>query len=256
MFIRVQESVVTAIQRAKLLAERNYKLPVTQYWKETNEVQFLLPLYIEESEYTGRPECALALRRSKSGDYYEGTTILSLDMAYNNARLIAKPDVTWLNREDRSSDCDYSALPLAGSLAIVETKTTSIAPPAPVKPKQAKPAPKQKQEKPQPKKVAVTPKETVKEQDAKKDAIAVARENLKDIEGKPDNNKIGSTATLINIVSRPSGKGLRGQLFDCIGTVARNLLKHPVTHYTGGDLKVKIVDINPQGNQYILEPIE
>ncbi|NLT48515.1 MAG: DUF3825 domain-containing protein, partial [Clostridiales bacterium] len=28
--------------------------------------------------------------------YYRGATILTLDMAYNNARLIAKPDVFWL----------------------------------------------------------------------------------------------------------------------------------------------------------------
>ena len=29
--------------------------------------------------------------------YYRGETILTLSMAYNNARLIAKPDVFWLD---------------------------------------------------------------------------------------------------------------------------------------------------------------
>ena len=39
----------------------------------------------------------LALDQSGRVPYYRGVTIFTLDMAYNNARLIAKPDVFWLN---------------------------------------------------------------------------------------------------------------------------------------------------------------
>ena len=86
-----------ACARAKLLAERNYKLAVPQYWAETGEMQFLLPIYLTDPE--GKPDCAIALSLDTEGvnPYYRGATILTLDMAYNNARLIVKPDVYWLN---------------------------------------------------------------------------------------------------------------------------------------------------------------
>ena len=86
-----------ACARAKLLAERNYKLAGPQYWEETGEIQFLLPIYLDDSE--AKPVCAIALSLDTEGinPYYRGETILTLDMAYNNARLIVKPDVYWLN---------------------------------------------------------------------------------------------------------------------------------------------------------------
>ena len=44
-------------------------------------------------------QCVLALSLDTKGKnyYYRGETVLTLDMAYNNARLLAKPDVFWLN---------------------------------------------------------------------------------------------------------------------------------------------------------------
>ena len=38
-----------------------------------------------------------ALTVTKVGNYYQGHTCLTLDMAYNNARLIAKPESNWLS---------------------------------------------------------------------------------------------------------------------------------------------------------------
>lgn len=96
---RIARDFESAVDRAKLMAERNYKLAVPQYWKETGEIQFLLPIYLGDLEEAEKPQCALALRVDNSGrnPYYRGATILTLDMAYNNARLISKPDVFWLN---------------------------------------------------------------------------------------------------------------------------------------------------------------
>lgn len=211
LHVRVQARVQTAIQRARLLAERNHKLAVPQFWKEDAEVQFLLPLYMEEAEYTGKPQCALALRRSKSGNYYEGATILSLDMAYNNARLIARPDITWLNRKDGLSDpsCKAAYEPVIKEL---ERKILN--------------------------------------------SSNAFDDDTNEGELPPDERNIGEIATLTSIISRPGGKGLKGIVFESSGTVARNLLKSAVPNYTGGELEVKIVDINPQRNQYICEPIE
>lgn len=99
LLARIARDFDSARDRAKLMAERNYKLAVPQFWKETGEIQFLLPIYLGEREEAEKPQCALVLSLDKTGRrwYYRGETILTLDMAYSNTRLIAKPDVFWLN---------------------------------------------------------------------------------------------------------------------------------------------------------------
>ncbi|BAD39600.1 DUF3825 domain-containing protein [Symbiobacterium thermophilum] len=81
-----------AIEFARIMARRNYKLVVPQYYM--GQIQFLMPIYLS-GEFSGPPDFALVLQ--KMGDVYRGNTILTLDMAYQNARLIAKPDTTWLS---------------------------------------------------------------------------------------------------------------------------------------------------------------
>lgn len=68
----------------------NYKLAVPQYFNGT--IQLLIPLYFTKSD---RPDLALVLTKM-DGSYYQGHTCLTMDMAYNNARLIAKPESNWL----------------------------------------------------------------------------------------------------------------------------------------------------------------
>ncbi len=96
---RIARDFDSARDRVKMMAERNYKLAVPQFYKEKNEIQFLLPIYLGEREEAEKPQCALVLSLDRSGrrPYYRGETILTLDMAYNNTRLIAKPDVFWLS---------------------------------------------------------------------------------------------------------------------------------------------------------------
>lgn len=68
---------------------RNYKTAIPQFHR--GEIQLLLPICLE------RPNQAdLALVVSRVGDQYRGDTVLTLDMAYNNARLITRPDTEWL----------------------------------------------------------------------------------------------------------------------------------------------------------------
>lgn len=85
-----------ATERAQKIAKRNYKLVVPQWSFEFSRVQFLMPMYWEE--FKGEPFCALVLDlvEDQGGKYYEAKTILTLDACYQNARLIAKPDNTWL----------------------------------------------------------------------------------------------------------------------------------------------------------------
>lgn len=85
----------SAIDFARIMARRNYKLVVPQYYM--GKIQFLMPVYLS-GEFSGAPDFALVLE--KMGRVYRGNTILTLDMAYQNARLIAKPDTTWLSPEE------------------------------------------------------------------------------------------------------------------------------------------------------------
>lgn len=73
---------------------RNYKAAIPQYFRDKGGpgvVQLLLPICLE---HPGKADLALAVQRS--GGAYLGSTVLTLDMAYNNARLLARPDTEWL----------------------------------------------------------------------------------------------------------------------------------------------------------------
>lgn len=80
-----------AINKMKKKVSANYKLAVPQYFE--GKIQLLLPLCLEDDNI---PDMALVV--TKIGNVYRGHTCLTLDMAYNNARLIAKPESNWLSQ--------------------------------------------------------------------------------------------------------------------------------------------------------------
>ncbi|MCB0444776.1 MAG: DUF3825 domain-containing protein [Gelidibacter sp.] len=83
---RLRSSIESALKRVR----RNYKTAIPQFYN--GGIQLLLPLCLE------RPEKAdLALVVARENEIYRANTILPLDWAYNNARLLAKPDREWLN---------------------------------------------------------------------------------------------------------------------------------------------------------------
>lgn len=82
----LEGSVNNAIKRVTA----NYKLAVPQYFN--SKIQLLLPLCFGKEN---KPYLALALTKMK-GNYYQGHTCLTMEMAYNNARLISKPESNWL----------------------------------------------------------------------------------------------------------------------------------------------------------------
>jgi hypothetical protein len=93
---RRTEALRQAVQHASFRIEQNYKTAVPQfYWPrdsgEAGKLQLLLPLCLED---VGRADLALSVDRV--GAVYRAATVLTLDMAYNNARLIARPDREWL----------------------------------------------------------------------------------------------------------------------------------------------------------------
>lgn len=79
-----------SIETMKKKVSANYKLAIPQYYE--GKIQLLLPLCLEDDETP-----SLALTVTRIGNYYQGHTCLTLDMAYNNARLIVKPESNWLS---------------------------------------------------------------------------------------------------------------------------------------------------------------
>lgn len=78
-----------AIDNAKDRVRRTYKAAIPQYFN--GKVQLLLPLCLSSP---GRADVALAVERH--AQFYRGSTVLTLSMAYNNARQICKPERDWL----------------------------------------------------------------------------------------------------------------------------------------------------------------
>ncbi len=79
----------TAVELARRKALLDWSLAVPQVFQ--GRVQYLLPICLTNME---RPDLAMAL--SINEGYYLGHTCLTLEMAYQNARLLARPTAGWL----------------------------------------------------------------------------------------------------------------------------------------------------------------
>lgn len=87
----LRRQLVGAIDEVKKRVKSNYKVAVPQYFD--GKIQLLLPLCLT----AGSPNPDLALVVHKLNDStYTARTCLTLKMAYNNARLIVKPQSHWL----------------------------------------------------------------------------------------------------------------------------------------------------------------
>ena len=80
-----------AIEIMKKKVTANYKIAVPQYFN--GKIQLLLPLCLVDSDI---PDLALVVTKNQSENFYQGHTRLTMEMAYNNARLIAKLESNWL----------------------------------------------------------------------------------------------------------------------------------------------------------------
>ncbi|MGH3933795.1 MAG: DUF3825 domain-containing protein [Pseudonocardiaceae bacterium] len=81
----------SAVDVAKKRVRRNYKAAVPFWYPAQQQVQLLLPLSLVDPT---RVDNALVV--SRRGEYYRGDTVFTTGMAYNNARLLARPDGDWL----------------------------------------------------------------------------------------------------------------------------------------------------------------
>lgn len=82
-----------ALDMAKKRIAANYNIAVPQYYD--GNLQLLIPISLSgDLKHTD-----LVLAISRHDGFYIGRTCLTLEMAYNNARLISKPEIPWINQE-------------------------------------------------------------------------------------------------------------------------------------------------------------
>jgi len=92
--MKMAENVINGeLQSLKGRIRRNYKIAIP-HWYE-GKIQLLLPLVLTNDE--GQADLALVIDRDDKRKIYRGKTILTMDMAYVDARLITKPADEWLN---------------------------------------------------------------------------------------------------------------------------------------------------------------
>lgn len=90
------ERVLSSLRTALKIAERDYKYIVPMYNLKFNCIQYLVPIHLNNTIEEG-PEVALVV--GEGNGFYHMYTILDLDTAYDNARLLCRPDSNWLKLE-------------------------------------------------------------------------------------------------------------------------------------------------------------
>lgn len=86
-----QNAISGSIDTTRKRIQANYKTVVPQWYSK--KIQLLAPLYVTNPD---KPDLALVLSLSDDKTRYFGHTCLTTEMAYNNARLIARPESYWL----------------------------------------------------------------------------------------------------------------------------------------------------------------
>lgn len=104
---RLKNRISNAIDLALKRVEWNYKTAIPMYYPTKNTGSLLLPLSLVDEDHV---DLALVVERQPSGAY-QGQTILPLDLAYSNSRLVTRPDSDWLKtdilqNEDMDEDVD------------------------------------------------------------------------------------------------------------------------------------------------------
>lgn len=87
-----QTLISGSIEKTKKRIKANYKTVVPQWFRK--RIQLLIPLYLTNGE---KPDLALVLSKNEVTRQYFGHTCLTCEMAYNNARLISRPESYWLD---------------------------------------------------------------------------------------------------------------------------------------------------------------
>lgn len=89
MIYRMRDAIALAVKRVHW----NYKNAVPMFYPKENRMCLLLPLCLLSDN---KEDVALIVKRTPANKY-EGATIISLDWAYSDARVVARPNSEWLD---------------------------------------------------------------------------------------------------------------------------------------------------------------
>ena len=94
----IQTGLISAIETSKKYCKWNYKTAIPVYYSKTNSISLLLPLKLSQEDDI-HADVALVVEKLENGNY-QGQTIFTLEMAYQDARQICRPNSDWLVPHD------------------------------------------------------------------------------------------------------------------------------------------------------------
>lgn len=101
---RIKNRITDAIDYAIKRVRWNFKTAIPIYYPGQKQISLLLLLALVDEDNI---DVALVLEATESGAYI-AHTILTLEMAYTNARLITRPDSDWLTAEKISASINFN----------------------------------------------------------------------------------------------------------------------------------------------------
>lgn len=129
-FNRIKGRIEEAIKFAQKRVRWNFKTAIPIYYPGQKQISLLLPLSLTEEE---RIDIALVLEATDKGAYI-AHTILTLEMAYTNARLITRPDSDWLTadgiseRSEETAEGEVTAEPTKEKELLSEDDSNAVSP--------------------------------------------------------------------------------------------------------------------------------
>lgn len=91
----LESSFRNAVRKAIMRVSWNYRTAIPVYFPSYNKMSILLPLTFSSKV---EAEIALVVEYNEVSQKYTAPTILTLQTAYSNARLVCKPESDWLNQ--------------------------------------------------------------------------------------------------------------------------------------------------------------
>ena len=85
----------SAVRKTVMRVSWNYRTAIPVYFPSYNKMSILLPLAFNTKKIA---EVALVVEYNSTSKKYTAPTILTLPVAYSNARLVCKPESDWLNQ--------------------------------------------------------------------------------------------------------------------------------------------------------------
>ena len=95
--MEIMNCLRVSIDHSVKMSKIDYKFVVPMYNIEFDKIQFLMPVYFD---FGTTQKADLALVLNSSGGIWQIRTILPLENAFCNARLLSSLSTSWLNYKD------------------------------------------------------------------------------------------------------------------------------------------------------------